>query len=200
MGHEDLKQITLRVQQDKEKYQYTIFACNASGCIPSGSPSVLEALKNCVKERKLEDQVRVVSCGCMGICAQGPLVRVDPDQSIYQKVTAANVHRIIDEHIIGKKPVKDMLLFSHEKEPLTNSFEEDFFKKQKRVVLRNCGKIDPENIEDCISVGGYQALEKILKGMAPEDVIAEVKHSRLRGRGGAGFSTVLKWEMVYKYV
>ncbi len=200
MSREDLKQMAQRIQDDKKKYAYTIFACNASGCIPSGSEAVFEALKNCVKDRKLEDQVRVVSCGCMGICAQGPIVRVDPDQSIYQKVTVENAHRIIDEHIIGKTPVKDMLLFSHEKEPLINSFEETFFKKQKRVVLRNCGRIDPQSIDDYIAEGGYQALEKVLKRMGPEEVIAEVKHSRLRGRGGAGYPTGLKWEVVYKYV
>jgi len=142
----------------------------------------------------------VIPTGCMGPCNLGPLTKFEPGHTIYQKVDCSNIGAIVQQQLIDKKPIEDMLLFADFKKPLVNSAEDPFFKKQKKIALKDIGEINPEKIEDYLLHDGYLALDKVLFEMMPEDVIAEIKQSRMRGRGGAGYPTGLKWETVYKYV
>ncbi|MGV3530089.1 MAG: NADH-ubiquinone oxidoreductase-F iron-sulfur binding region domain-containing protein [Flavisolibacter sp.] len=178
-----------------------ICICCGAGCISSGSEAVMEKLKQEIKERGLDNEVEVVPTGCMGPCNQGPLLKHLPTESIYQKVDCSNIERIVQEQVVEGRPVEDLLIFSDSREkPFINANEDPFFKKQQKIALKNCGLLNPEKIEDYLVEEGYRALEKALFEMSPEDVIAEMKHSRIRGRGGAGYPAGLKWETVYKYV
>ncbi len=175
--------------------QKTIFVCQGTGCISSGSDTVYEALKSEVARQKLKN-VNVDFTGCHGFCEQGPNVVVEPDGVFYTHVQADDALDIIASHLRDNKPM-ERLFFT---DPVTGKAipyysEINFYKKQQRVVLRNCGHINPENIDHYISQGGYRALNKALLKMKPETVIEEIKKSCLRGRGGAGFSTGRKWEL-----
>ena len=175
--------------------------CCGAGCISSGSEEVLKKLQEEIKTRGIENDVEVIPTGCMGPCNQGPLVKFLPGYTIYQKVDSSNIATIVQHQLIDKKPIEDLLLFSDFRpQPFINAQEDPFFKKQMKIALKNCGDINPEKIEDYLIQDGYKALDKVLFQMSPEDVIAEIKQSRMRGRGGAGYPTGLKWETVYKYV
>jgi len=191
-------------EQAKEKHRqikHKICVCCGASCISSGSEEVLKKLQEEIKTRGLETEVEVVPSGCMGPCNQGPLVKYLPENTIYQRVDCHNLERIVQSQLIDKKPLEDLLLFADSREqPFINAGEDPFFKKQLKIALKDCGDINPENIEDYLAVGGYEALDMALFRMSPEEVIAEVKQSRIRGRGGAGYPTGLKWETVYKYV
>jgi NADH:ubiquinone oxidoreductase subunit F (NADH-binding)/(2Fe-2S) ferredoxin len=137
----------------------------------------------------------------MGPCNQGPLIKFLPDHTIYQKIDCKNISSIVQSQLIDKNPIEDLLIFSDSRDkPFIDAREDPFFKKQLKIALKDCGDLNPEEIEDYLSHSGYRALEKVLFQMSPEDVIAEIKHSRIRGRGGAGYPTGMKWETVYKYV
>jgi len=201
MNLDKLKEITREVKDKDQKFRKKVCVCCGAGCLSSGSDQVLKKLQQTVKDAGLENEYNVVPSGCMGPCNQGPLIKVLPDQSIYQKVTEADVEPIVASHLIKDEPVKDKLLFADSRaEVPVNTLEDPFFKRQTKIVLNNCGNINPESVEDYIAADGYRAFHKVLSFMSPEEVIAEIKHSRLRGRGGAGFPTGLKWETVYKYV
>lgn len=201
MNLDKLKEITREVKDKEQKYKKKVCVCCGAGCLSSGSEQVLKKLRQEVKDQGLDQEINVVPSGCMGPCNQGPLVKVLPDQAIYQKVVEDDVKPVIASHLMKGEPIKSKLLFNDSRSEVSvNALEDPFFKKQTKIVLNNCGNINPETIEDYIAVDGYRAFHKVLSFMAPDEVIAEIKQSRLRGRGGAGYPTGLKWETVYKYV
>ncbi|MBC7234856.1 MAG: NADH-quinone oxidoreductase subunit NuoF [Chloroflexi bacterium] len=180
-------------------YRANVLVCSGTGCSASGSPSVLEALKAEIERRGLADEVRVVETGCRGFCAMGPVMIIYPEGIFYCQVQASDVEELVEETLVKGRVVPRLTY----QEPLTHQsipYYDDipFYGKQLRITLRNCGLIDPENIEEYISQGGYEALGKALTMMTPDEVIDEVKRSGLRGRGGAGFLTGLKWEFAQK--
>ncbi len=186
----------------KRRGKKKVCVCAGAGCASSGSLAVLEGFRKSLKEKGLEAEVDAIPVGCMGACNQGPLVGVDPDGTVYQKVSAADAAVLVDQHLLKQSVCRSMLLFSEPGHPgaAEKAEENPFFKKQMKVVLENCGRVNPESAEDYIAAGGYRALHRALAELSREEVVAEIKHSGLRGRGGAGYPTGLKWEMVYKYV
>lgn len=174
-------------------YRSHILICRSSGC--PGSPMIIEALKEELIKRKLENEVRIVQIGCPGFCSKGPLMIIYPEGILYCEVSPDDVPEIVEETIIKGRTVERLLYEDPIAAQLVTHYSEiPFYKKQKRVILKNCGLIDPENIDEYIAEGGYEALGKALFEMSPENVIEEIKKSGLRGRGGAGFPTGLKWE------
>ena len=178
-------------------YRAHALACAGTGC--RGAGSIQEVLAAEVRRQGLADEVKVSQTGCRGFCSVGPIVIIYPDAIFYCQVQAEDVPAIVSETLLKGRVVEKLLY----KEPVTAKAvpyysEIPFYQKQLRIALRNCGMIDPENIEEYIARDGYQALGKVLTSMSPEDVIATVRHSGLRGRGGAGFLTGLKWELTRK--
>ncbi len=173
-----------------------ILCCGGTGCHASNAKELMDNLNKYIKENGLENDVRVVQTGCFGFCAQGPIVKVMPDNVFYVQVTPDDAKEIVESHIVGKKLVERLLFV----EPLLKERVQDyakmsFYAKQERIALRNCGLIDPERNEEYIANDGYQALAKCLFDMKKEDVVQEVLNSGLCGRGGAGFPTGLKWRI-----
>ena len=201
MNRQDLKTISEQMKIKHGQFKKKVCVCCGAGCLSSGSEAVLKGLQEQVKSQGKENEIEVVPSGCMGPCNQGPLVKVNPGQTMYQQVDASKIPVIVSEHLLLDKPVEHLVLFADSRpQPFINSLEDPFYKKQHKIVLADCGDLNPESLEDYIFFGGYQALDKALFQMSREEVIAEIKHSRLRGRGGAGFPTGIKWETVYKYV
>ncbi len=175
-----------------------ILICRGTGCTSSGSDQVADAFDKYIKEEGLEQEVKVVRTGCFGLCEVGPIVIVYPEGAFYSRVEEKDVQEIVKEHLVKGRVVKRLLYQeSLDKDRIKSLNEVEFYKKQMRVALRNCGVIDPENIDEYIAMDGYKALTKVLTEMTREQVIEEVKKSGLRGRGGAGFPTGTKWEFVY---
>ena len=174
-----------------------VMVCGGTGCTSSGSDKVAEAFEAEIRATGLENEIKVIRTGCFGLCALGPIVVVYPEGSFYSRVTPEDVKEIVDEHLL-KGRVVTRLLYEETLDKETNTIkslnETDFYKKQKRVALRNCGVINPEDIEEYIAFDGYAALGKVLTEMTPEQVIETMLASGLRGRGGAGFPTGLKWK------
>lgn len=171
-----------------------VLVCGGTGCTSSGSATIIEEFEKCLKENGLEKEVKVIKTGCFGLCALGPVVVVYPEGSFYSMVKPEDVEEIVTEHLLKGRIVKRLLYDETVEEDTVKSLNEvDFYKKQMRIALRNCGVIDPENIEEYIATDGYKALGKVLTEMTPAEVIEEIKASGLRGRGGAGFSTGMKW-------
>ena len=178
-------------------YRSHVLVCGGTGCTSSGSPQIMEALKNEIKRQGLEDEVAVVETGCHGLCALGPIMIVYPDATFYSMVQPGDVPEIVSEHLLKGRPVT-RLLYQETVSPtggIKALSDTDFYKKQHRIALRNCGVINPENIEEYIGTGGYEALGKVLTEMTPDDVIQTLLDAGLRGRGGAGFPTDLKWKL-----
>ncbi len=177
-----------------------VLICGGTGCTSSGSKKVQEAFAENIKSFDLEDEIKLVQTGCFGLCALGPVVIVYPDGTFYSQVKPEDVPEIVEEHLL-KGRVVERLVYNDSKAPvedLTGNVslnDTDFYKSQHRVALRNCGVIDPENIDEYIAMDGYAALGKVLTEMTPEDVIEEIKKSGLRGRGGGGFPTGFKWSL-----
>jgi NADH-quinone oxidoreductase subunit F len=183
---------------NKADSQKTILVCHGTGCVSGKAFEIREALEKEVARLKLKD-VAVDFTGCHGFCQQGPIAVVEPEGIFYTKVTVDDVPEIVRSHLRDGQPVARLFY----RDPVTDEaipYHKDitFYKQQTRLILRNCGRINPERIEDYIKTGGYDSLRKVLEGMTPEQVIEEVKRSGLRGRGGAGFSTGQKWEFCYK--
>ena len=177
-----------------------ILVCGGTGCRASASKNIICRLEDCLKERALEDEVQVIATGCFGFCEKGPIVKIMPDNTFYVQVKPEDAEEIVNEHIIKGRKVERLLYKEPSKKvTVSDSKHMEFYKKQLRIALRNCGFIDPENIEECIGRDGYSALAKCLTEMTPEAVIDEIKRSGLRGRGGGGFPTGLKWEFARKY-
>ena len=175
-------------------YRSHVLVCGGTGCTSSNSPQIIETFENEIKAKGLEDEVKVIRTGCFCLCALGPVVVVYPEGCFYSEVKVEDVPEIVEEHLLKGRIVQRLLYdetkTAEEVKPLK---ETDFYKKQKRVALRNCGVINPEDINEYIAYDGYQALAKCLTELKPEDVIQIVKDSGLRGRGGGGFPTGLKW-------
>ena len=181
-------------------YKMHILVCGGTGCRASASQHIMTRLEECLKEKNLEDDVQVIATGCFGFCEKGPIVKIMPDNTFYVQVKPDDAEEIVAEHIIKGRKVERLLYKDPErKAPVSDSKHMEFYKKQMRIALRNCGFINPENIEEYIARDGYSALAKCLTEMTPEEVIAEVKLSGLRGRGGAGFPTGTKWEFASRY-
>ena len=176
-----------------------LLVCGGTSCHASESDAIVCNLRDELEAKGLIDSVQVILTGCFGFCEKGPIVKVIPDDTIYVKVKPEDAQTIVEEHVIkGRKVTRLLYKDPISKEPVTDSKNMGFFKKQLRIVLRNCGFINPENIDEYIAREGYQALGKVLTEMTPEEVIKEVKDSGQRGRGGAGFSTGIKWELARK--
>ena len=188
MNPEELDAVTEKERLLTQSFKHRIHVCGAAGCLSGHSEAVKRAFDAEIKKRGLEKQCRIKQVGCLGLCALGPLVAVDGEDILYRNVTVEDVPKIVEA--LDKKPVAELRL----------SLEEPFFSHQNKIVLDTCGKVDPERIEDYIALGGYRALRKAVCEMRPSDVIDQVTRSGLRGRGGAGFPTGLKWSAVAKAV
>ncbi|MBC7223949.1 MAG: NAD(P)H-dependent oxidoreductase subunit E, partial [Anaerolineae bacterium] len=180
-------------------YRANVLVCGGTGCTASGSQAVLDALREEVARRGLENEVQVVQTGCRGFCAMGPVVMIYPEGIFYCQVRPEDVPEVVEETLLKGRVVERLAY----QEPAAHKAiprygEIPFYQKQLRIALRNCGMIDPENIEEYIARDGYAALSKVLTEMTQEQVIETVKASGLRGRGGAGFPTGLKWEFTYR--
>lgn len=179
-----------------EYYRSQVLICTGTGCSSSNSPAIIKRFEECIKNAGLENEIKVVRTGCFGLCENGPICIVYPEGAFYSHIKVDDVERIVSEHLVKGRVVADLLYKkSVTEDGKIRSLEEiDFYKKQKRVALRNCGVIDPENINEYIAFDGYKALAKALTEMSRDDVIDVILKSGLRGRGGAGFPTGLKWK------
>ena len=199
--HEQIVQVRKLVAAEGEKlakktgYRKQVLVCGGTGCTSSGSKKVIDALEKALKANGIEKEILVVRTGCFGLCSLGPIMIVYPEGAFYSQATPEGVERIVKEHLKEGKVVKELLYQEtvHQDGSIISLSETAFYKKQLRVALRNCGVIDPENIDEYIAVDGYQALAKVLTKMTPDDVINEISASGLRGRGGGGFPTGKKW-------
>ena len=177
-------------------YRSHVLVCGGTGCTSSGSHQIMETLKAEIEKAGLQEEVSVVQTGCHGLCALGPIMIIYPDASFYSMVKAEDIPEIVSEHLLKGRVVTRLLY----QETVTQAgvkalIDTDFYKKQHRIALRNCGVINPEVIEEYIGTGGYEALGKVLTEMTPDDVIKCLMDSGLRGRGGGGFPTGLKWKL-----
>ncbi len=174
-----------------------ILVCAGAGCLSSGGHALKDALEHELKARGLDEEIAIVETGCMGPCDLGPVMLVHPDGTFYQRVTALDVPKLVEEHFIkGRAYTKLLPKEDVSGNIVTTQRDFGFFAKQEKIILENCGLIDAESIDEYIARDGYAALGKALTTMKPEDVIAEVKASGLRGRGGAGFPTGVKWQLM----
>lgn len=180
-------------------YRAHVLICGGTGCTSSNSEKIGLEMEAQLKANKLDKEVKIVRTGCFGLCAEGPIVVVYPEGAMYTMVKLEDVKEIVEEHLLKGRIVKRLLAGDKEHTDISKSLDNvDFFKRQMRLALRNCGVINPENIDEYIAYDGYKALSKVLTEMTPEQVIDTMKKSGLRGRGGAGFPTGLKWEFAYK--
>ena len=182
-------------------YRSHVLVCRGTGCTASKSPEIMSEFEKHLAANGIANEVKIIKTGCFGLCEKGPIVVIYPEGSTYCMVQPEDVKEIVEEHLVKGRIVKRLLLGDREAEDVAKSLDNvDFFKKQLRIALRNCGVINPENIEEYIAKDGYKALGKVLTEMKPQEVIDVVKQSGLRGRGGGGFPTGLKWEFASKPV
>ena len=189
---EKKKELELRVSTNLDTREKHILVCHGTGCTSSKSPKILENFRKILEEKNIEN-VRVIKTGCFGLCAKGPVVIIRPENTFYAHVKPEDCEEIIQTHIVENKRVERLLCKDIDGKLVEKLDELEFYKKQKRIVLKNCGVINPEDIDEYIAFDGYLALEKVLKEMTPDEVIEEITKSGLRGRGGAGFPTGKKW-------
>ena len=174
-----------------------VLCCAGTGCTASQSGKIYDNFIEQIQKFGLQDEVKVVKTGCFGLCQKGPIVAIYPDKVFYSHVKPEDVERIVSEHLYKGRVVKDLELSDEDRETHEKILEIDkinFYKKQERIALRNCGKINPEDITEYIAMDGYEALGKAVTTMTPQEVIDVMKKSGLRGRGGAGFPTGVKWQ------
>ena len=177
-------------------YRSNVLICGSTGCTSNHSKEVMEKLKDELKKKGLDKEVNVVQTGCFGLCALGPIMIVYPEGAFYSMVTVDDVPEIVEEHLLKGRIVKRLLYKESVENDVIHSLDETpFYKKQLRIALRNCGVINPEVIEEYIAMDGYAALAKAVTEMTPQQVIDEIKESGLRGRGGGGFPTGIKWSL-----
>lgn len=191
---EKRKELDLRVNTKLDTREKHILVCHGTGCTSSNSPEILEEFRRILKEKNIEN-VRVIKTGCFGLCAKGPIVIIRPEDTFYAMVKPSDCEEIIQKHIVEGEVVQRLLCKDIDGKKVQSLDELTFYKKQKRIALKNCGVINPEEIDEYIAFDGYKALEKVLKEMTPDSVIEEISKSGLRGRGGAGFPTGKKWEL-----
>lgn len=189
---EKKKELDLRVNLKANTTEKHILVCCGTGCTSSKSPKIIENFRKILEEKNIKN-VRVIKTGCFGLCAKGPIVIIRPEDTFYAMVTPDDCEEIINTHIVEGKLVERLLCKDVDGTMVNRLDELNFYKKQKRIALKNCGVINPEDIDEYIAFDGYKALEKVLKEMTPDDVINELLESGLRGRGGAGFPTGKKW-------
>lgn len=192
-----LADLRIRMDQNaeptKEGGRMHIMVCGGTGCTSSGSMKIIENLEELIRINRMSDEIKVVKTGCFGLCAEGPIVMVYPDHIMYTTVQPEDASEIFESHIQNGRPVTRLLAGDQASEEITNALDSvDFFSRQMRIALRNCGAINPECIDEYIARDGYLALEKVITEMEPEDVIDLITDSQLRGRGGAGFPTGVK--------
>ncbi|HEY9125411.1 MAG TPA: NADH-quinone oxidoreductase subunit NuoF [Bacteroidales bacterium] len=181
------------------KYKMHVLVCGGTGCKSSDSDMIAHNLRTAIDQKGLTEEVQVVMSGCFGFCEKGPIVKILPDNTFYVHVTPSDTTEIVEEHLVKGRRVERLLYKDPQRdEIISDSKHMGFYKKQVRIALRNCGFIDPESINEAIARDAYQALGKVLKEMTPQQVAEEIKKSGLRGRGGAGFPTGLKWEIASK--
>lgn len=195
-------EVSLRVHENaSSKYEKHVLVCGGTGCTSSGSAKIIDKLKEEFEAKGLTDKIQIVKTGCFGLCALGPIMIVYPEGTFYSRVEISEIPRIVDEHLIGGNPVKEFLydetVCGDEIKALDDTA---FYKKQHRVALRNCGVINPECINEYIGRGGYEALGKVLTSMTQDEVIQVILDSGLRGRGGGGFPTGMKWKLAKNIV
>ncbi len=188
------EELDLRVNTKSDTREKHILVCHGTGCTSSKSPKILEKFREIIDEKKIEN-VRVIQTGCFGLCAKGPIVIIRPEDTFYAMVKPEDCEEIIEKHILNGEVVERLLCKDIDGKKVQKLDELSFYKKQKRIALKNCGVINPEDIDEYIAFDGYKALEKVLTEMTPDDVINVIKDSGLRGRGGAGFPTGKKWEL-----
>jgi len=188
------KELDLRINTKADTREKHILICHGTGCTSSKSPEILKRFRELLKEKNI-DNVRVIQTGCFGLCAKGPIVIIRPEDTFYAMVKPEDCEEIIEKHIQNGEIVERLLCKDIDGKKVQKLDELSFYKKQKRIALKNCGVINPEEIDEYIAFDGYKALEKVLTQMTPDDVINVIKASGLRGRGGAGFPTGKKWEL-----
>ncbi len=183
-----------------ENFKYKVMVCGGTGCTSSDAELIIDTFREEAKKHGIENEVKVVRTGCFGLCELGPIVIVNPDGAFYCRLEVANIPKIVEEHLVGGNIVKELVYEETiQGDNIIAYNETGFYKKQQRVTLKNCGVVDPDEIDDYLREGGYQAIQKVLKENTPEEVIEIVKESGLRGRGGGGFPTGLKWEFTKNY-
>lgn len=187
-------ELDLRVNTKSDTREKHILVCHGTGCTSSKSPEILKRFREILKEKNIEN-VRVIQTGCFGLCAKGPIVIIRPEDTFYAMVKPEDCEEIIEKHIQNGEVVERLLCKDIDGTKVQKLDELSFYKKQKRIALKNCGVINPEEIDEYIAFDGYKALERVLIEMTPEEVIEIIKQSGLRGRGGAGFPTGKKWEL-----
>ncbi len=178
------------------RYKKNIMLCTGSGCVSNGAFRIKESLEEELRKQDLQNEIQIITTGCNGLCANGPIIAVQPDGIFYQRITEDIVPFLVEEHFLKKRPVQKLMFTPPEKETAVPKINEiGFFSKQRLVALANRGIINPEEIDEYIARDGYRALSKALTSMKPQEIIEEIKKSGLRGRGGAGFPTGRKWEI-----
>ena len=196
---EKRKELDLRVNTESDTREKHILVCRGTGCTSSKSPKIIENFRKIIQEKNIQN-VRVIQTGCFGLCAKGPIVIIRPEETFYAHVKPEDCEEIIDKHICNGQKVERLLCKDIDGKIVNKLDDLNFYKKQKRIALKNCGIIDPEEIDEYIAFDGYKAIEKVLTQMTPDEVIETVSKSGLRGRGGAGFPTGKKWSFAQKEV
>lgn len=199
----DIHEIAKNKQAELDRFQCSIYCCHSTGCKSSGSDDLIDLIKQAIVDHGIEDKVRIVATGCMGLCAQGPLIRVEikgQKDVLYKRLEPLVARLIITEHVVPALKLAEGEVFELPEFLAQHvlSLDLPFFTKQEKVVLKDAGRLDPEDIHEYIAHGGYLTLEKVLKTMTPQEVVEVIKKSGLRGRGGGGFSTGMKWELASK--
>ena len=199
----DIHEIAKNKQAELDRFQCSIYCCHSTGCKSSGSDDLIDLIKQAIVDHGIEDKVRIVATGCMGLCAQGPLIRVEikgQKDVLYKRLEPLVARLIITEHVVPALKLAEGEVFELPEFLAQHvlSLDLPFFTKQEKVVLKDAGRLDPEDIHEYIAHGGYLALEKVLKTMTPQEVVEVIKKSGLRGRGGGVFSTGMKWELASK--
>ncbi|MGB4955599.1 MAG: NAD(P)H-dependent oxidoreductase subunit E, partial [Leptotrichiaceae bacterium] len=196
---EELSNLKSKIETER-KFTKQVLICGGTGCISSGSNEIADKMTEKVKAAGKENEIRVIKTGCFGFCEKGPIVKMLPDNTFYTEVTPEDADRLVETHLLKEEKIEELLFVDPvTKNKISDSDHMDFYKKQERVALRNCGVIDPENIEDYLLHDGYTALDKVLK-MSQQEVVDIMKDSGLRGRGGGGFPTGLKWQFALNNV
>lgn len=188
MTVEDLRELAEKERARQAQFKFRILYCASAGCVSSGCDAARESLKNSLQEAGLTKSCELLGTGCLGLCGEGPLVYVQTDNTLYQHVDADVARRIVNEHIAEGKPVREHMI----------DLSSPFFASQYKIVLENMGRTNAESLDEYVATGGYEALAKALTELSPDEVVEEVRKSGLRGRGGAGYLTGLKWSLVRK--
>jgi len=186
----------MKKRKKTKEYRLHLLVCAGTGCVANHAFDIKEEMEKEIARKNLQEEIRVITTGCQGFCERGPIVIVQPEGIFYQRMRKSDIPHLVEEHLLKGRPVKELMYIPSPKEaPVPKMMDIDFFRHQRLIILRNRGRLDPENIEEYIGFDGYRALEIALTRMAPEEIIKEVKASGLRGRGGAGFPTGKKWEL-----